>query len=220
MRSRPLSPRFIEALRFATTAHEGQGRKGTDTPYVAHLLAVTAIVLEHGGDEDQAIAALLHDAIEDQGGDGMRTRIREKFGERVTGMVDDCTDAEVLPKPPWKERKLAYLAHIPAAHKDSLLVSMSDKLHNSSSILRDFNRHGVSVFDRFSAGPDDTVWYYESLVAAFAAEEPGGDAAALLGELRSVVDELRRSVARDGCCSEDDGRLSGDDGGRSEADDG
>ena len=199
MDARPLSDRFLQALEFATRAHAGQARKGTDIPYIAHLLAVTAIVLEHGGDEDQAIAALLHDAIEDQGGDAMRQQIRERFGDRVTSMVDDCTDAEVQPKPPWKERKLAYVAHIPAAHADSLLVSMADKLHNSSAILRDFRHLGPDLFERFAAGPEDTVWYYRSLVEAF--DRRGfedDDARALLEELRGVVRELERAVAGTG----------------------
>ena len=190
----PLGGRFHEALTFATEAHEGQGRKGTAIPYIAHLLAVAAIVLENEGDEDQAIAALLHDAIEDQGGDEMRQRIRRRFGDRVTMMVDDCTDAEVEPKPPWKERKLAYLAHIPHAHADSLLVSMADKLHNATSTLHDQRRHGMCVFDRFHAGPEDTVWYYESLVQAFAAREPQGRAADLLDRLETVVRALRQNA--------------------------
>jgi len=195
MDPRPLSDRFIQALEFATSAHEGQARKGSDIPYVAHLLGVTAIVLEHGGDEDQAIAALLHDAIEDQGGDSMRQQIRERFGGRVTTMVDDCTDADVQPKPPWKERKLAYVAHISEAHADSLLVSMADKLHNSTAILRDFQRIGPTVFERFSAGPEDTLWYYRSLVDAFDERGLEGEARALLEELRGVVGELERTVA-------------------------
>jgi len=192
----PLSKRFRKALTFATKAHEGQGRKGTDIPYVAHLLAVAAIVLEYGGDEDQAIAALLHDAIEDQGGDDMRRKIRKKFGKRVTAMVDDCTDAEVQPKPPWKERKLAYLAHIEDAHADSLLVSMADKLHNSTAIVRDVRHHGPSVFGRFSAGPEDTAWYYRSLVEAFEARQLEGDAQTLLEDLRRVVKELESDAGR------------------------
>ena len=112
----------------------------------------------------------------------------------VTTMVDDCTDAEVLPKPPWRERKLAYLAHLPSAHRDSLLVSMADKLHNSSSILRDLKRHGPTVFDRFSAGPDDTVWYYQALVEAFASRQLEGDALALLQELDDVVRQLHKAT--------------------------
>ena len=188
---RPLGPRFIDALGFATEAHEGQYRKGTDIPYVAHLLGVTAIVLEYGGDEDQAIAALLHDAVEDQGGDQMRQQIRARFGDRVSRMVDDCTDAEVEPKPPWMERKRAYVAHIPTAHTDSLLVSMADKLHNASAIVRDVRHYGPSAFGRFNAGPEDTLWYYESLVDAFDARRPEGGQQRLLDDLRAAVSALR-----------------------------
>ena len=194
MDARPLTCRFRQALEFASVVHEAQGRKGTDTPYTSHLLAVAAIVLEYGGDEDQAIAALLHDAIEDQGGDLMRREIRERFGDRVVGMVDDCTDAEVLPKPPWKERKVAYLAHIPAAREKSLLVSMADKLHNSTAIVRDHRREGPKVFDRFSSGPEDTLWYYRSLVEAYEGRQLAGDARDLLEELKLAVGELERCV--------------------------
>lgn len=194
MHPRPLSERFIEALEFAAKSHAGQARKSTDIPYVAHLLAVTAIVLEHGGDEDQAIAALLHDAIEDQGGDSMRRRIRERFGEHVTAMVDDCTDAEVMPKPPWKERKRAYVDHIAEAHTDSLLVSMADKLHNSSAILLDFRRIGPDVFDRFSATREEVLWYYRALAKAFEARGLEGEARLLLDELVRVVDDLERAA--------------------------
>lgn len=190
-----LGKRFRAALVFAARAHEGQGRKGTRIPYIAHLLAVTAIVLEYGGDEDQAIAALLHDAIEDQGGDAMRREIRREFGDRVTGMVDDCTDAEVQPKPPWKERKLAYLAHIPAAHPDSLLVSMADKLHNAGAIVRDLRIEGPTVFDRFNAGPEETVWYYRSLMEAFDERRFDANAEALRESLRGAVEKLAEAVA-------------------------
>ncbi|MGD8331782.1 MAG: HD domain-containing protein [Acidobacteriota bacterium] len=200
MSNEPIQPlrlgeRFRAALTFAAEAHNGQGRKGTEVPYVAHLLGVTAIVLEYGGDEDQAIAALLHDAIEDQGGDVMRRQILERFGEHVTGMVNDCTDAEVIPKPPWKERKLAYLAHIPAVAADSMLVSMADKLHNSRAILRDLRHKGPAVFERFKGGRDGTLWYYRSLVEAFEARDPRGGARTLLDELAHTVDELERVAA-------------------------
>lgn len=191
---RPLGDRFRQALEYAATLHENQARKGTDIPYIGHLIGVAAIVLEHGGDEDQAIAALLHDAIEDQGGDATRRQIRERFGDHVVAMVNDCTDAEVEPKPPWKERKLAYIAHIGSADKASLLVSMADKLHNSTAIVRDHRRVGADVFKRFSVGPEEVAWYYRALVEAFEGRELEGDARALLGELMLAVDELERSV--------------------------
>src|SRR5947209_2209991 len=126
-----LTLRFEDALVFATQLHAGQRRKGSATPYVAHLLAVAAIVLENEGNEDEAIAALLHDAIEDQGGAPTREMIRERFGNRVVEIVDGCTDAEVIPKPPWRARKEAYIAHLRGATPSVRLVSAADKLHNA-----------------------------------------------------------------------------------------
>ena len=140
----PLSEKFRAALVFAAEAHDGQGRKGTTVPYIAHLLGVTGIVLEHGGDEEQAIAALLHDAVEDQGGEAMRREILARFGERVAAMVDDCTDSDAVPEPPWEERKRAYLAHIGGMRDDSLLVTLADKLYNARAIARDLRREGPS----------------------------------------------------------------------------
>src|SRR5437660_4807656 len=125
-----LTARFEEALTFATQLHAQQVRKGTRIPYVAHLLAVTALVLENGGDEDEAIAALLHDAIEDQGGAATREEIRRHFGNRVVEIVDGCTDAEVIPKPPWRPRKETFIAHLREASASVRLVVASDKLHN------------------------------------------------------------------------------------------
>src|SRR5437588_8327976 len=130
-----LSTRFEEALVFATQLHREQTRKGTRIPYIAHLLGVTSIVLEHGGNEDEAIAALLHDAIEDQGGASTREEIRRQFGDRVVEIVDGCTDTDVMPKPPWRARKEAYLAHIIEATPSVRLVSAADKLHNARAIL-------------------------------------------------------------------------------------
>ena len=133
-----LSPCFDDALVFASRLHAGQLRKGTPVPYVAHLLAVTATVLEHGGDEDEAIAALLHDAVEDQGGAATRAKIRRRFGENVAAIVDGCTDADTIPKPPWQQRKEAYLAHLVGETSPSVrLVSSADKLHNVRSIIAD-----------------------------------------------------------------------------------
>ena len=193
--ARRLGKRFRKAMAFAAKAHKKQARKGGDIPYTSHLLAVTSIVLDYGGDEDQAIAALLHDVVEDQGGAAMRAEVLEKFGERVTEMVDDCTDADETPKPPWIERKQAYIAHIQHAHVDSLLVSMADKLHNTESIVRDVRHFGPTVFDRFSAEPEQVAWYYRSLVQAFESRGLEGDARALLVELRRAVRELEQGVA-------------------------
>ena len=190
----PLSGKFREALVFAAKAHDGQGRKGTKVPYVAHLLGVTGIVLEHGGDEEQAIAALLHDAVEDQGGVAMRHQIRSRFGEHITAMVDDCTDSDVEPKPPWKERKVAYLAHISRVGDDALLVSLADKVYNARAIVRDLRREGLSVFRRFKGRREGTLWYYGALVEAFEERRPEGAAAELLDELSHAVREMHRTV--------------------------
>ena len=132
-----MTSRFEHALVFAAQLHREQRRKGSNVPYVSHLLAVSALVIEHGGDEDQAIAALLHDAIEDQGGPKTRDEILRRFGERVTGIVEGCTDSQTIPKPPWIERKLAYIAGISEKSPSVQLDCAADKLHNARSILMD-----------------------------------------------------------------------------------
>jgi len=183
----PLGPRFDEAVALACELHAGQVRKSTDIPYVAHLLAVTALVLEDGGDEDEAIAALLHDAVEDQGGAATLREIRRRFGSRVADIVQACSDTDVIPKPPWRERKEAYVAHLhdPALPAGALRVSLADKLHNARAILFDL-RAGEDVFARFNAGRDDVLWYYDALARAFAERKPGP----LADELRRTVDAL------------------------------
>src|SRR5436305_7390897 len=145
-----LTSRFEEAITFATQLHAKQLRKGTTIPYIAHLLAVTSIVLENGGNEDEAIAALLHDAIEDQGGAATREEIRHRFGDTVVAIVDGCTDAEVIPKPPWRARKEAYIAHVRQAPPSVRLVSGADKLHNARSILADYRVSGDALWQRFT----------------------------------------------------------------------
>ena len=164
--------RLADAAALALQIHADQLRKGTETPYVSHLLAVAAVVLEHGGDEDQACAALLHDAIED-GGAEWEPVIAERFGPRVARIVRACTDADTLPKPPWRARKEAYLAHLETEDRDALLVSAADKLHNARAILADLRTHGASVFERFRGGWDGTLWYYRALVEVFARRLPG-----------------------------------------------
>ena len=178
-----LTARFEEALVFATRLHAQQTRKGTAIPYIAHLLAVTSIVLENGGSEDEAIAALLHDAIEDQGGAATREEIRRRFGDTVVFIVDGCTDAEVLPKPPWRARKEAYIAHIRHAPASVRLVSAADKLHNARSVLADYRVLGDALWQRFNGGKDGTLWYYRSVTNAL--KHAGTN---------SVVEELERVV--------------------------
>ncbi len=177
--------RLTDASALAFRIHGEQVRKGTNTPYISHLLAVAAIVLEHGGDEDQACAAFLHDAIED-GGVEWEPVIAEQFGSRVVAIVRDCTDADVLPKPPWRARKEAYLAHLEQASPDALLVSASDKLHNARSIVADLRTHGPAMFSRFNAGQDGTLWYYGAIADVFGRRLDG----ALPRELTGAVAEM------------------------------
>lgn len=162
-----LGPRFDQALLLASSLHRTQVRKESGVPYVAHLLAVAALAIEHGADEDQAIAALLHDAVEDQGGLPTAARIREQFGPRVHDLVLALTDAAVVPKPPWRARKEAYLAHLRNAPAEVLLVSACDKVHNASAIVEDHARVGAALWGRFSGGRDGTLWYYRELAAVF-----------------------------------------------------
>jgi (p)ppGpp synthase/HD superfamily hydrolase len=162
-----LTERFEQALDYAQNLHKDQVRKGSNVPYMAHLMGVAALVLEDGGDEDQAIAALLHDAPEDQGGRETLEEIRRIFGERVASIVDGCTDTYQSPKPPWRQRKEAYLQHLQQAHPDVRRVSLADKLHNARSILSDLLRSGNAVWGRFNGGKDGTLWYYRSLVNIF-----------------------------------------------------
>ena len=154
-----LSSRFYDAVAFAGKLHANQVRKGSETPYIAHLLSVTSIAIEHGADEDEAVAALLHDAIEDQGGATIREEIRRRFGDHVVEIVDGCTDAEDIPKPPWRERKEAHIAHVRHASRSVLLVVAADKLHNARTILVDYRRSGKLLWDRFTGGRKGTLWY-------------------------------------------------------------
>jgi (p)ppGpp synthase/HD superfamily hydrolase len=164
-----LTERISQALALAVEAHTGQSRKGTDIPYVAHPMGVASIALDHGADEEQAMAALLHDAIED-GGAQYAKLIRDKFGDRVADIVEGCTDGipdDSGKKVPWKSRKEQYLAHLKNASDDVLLVSGSDKLHNARAIVEDLLRIGTAVYDRFTATKEQTLWYYESLANIF-----------------------------------------------------
>jgi GTP pyrophosphokinase len=155
---------------------------------VAHLLAVTSLALEHGATEDEAIAAVLHDAIEDQGGAPTREEIRRRFGDVVTAIVDGCTDTDVVPKPPWRQRKEAYIAHVRSASPSVRLVSSADKLHNARSILADYRLLGEALWPRFTGGKEGTLWYYRALIDAYRAA--GGTP--LVDELERVVGEIER----------------------------
>lgn len=182
-----LGVRYAQAMQLAWHLHDGQLRKGTTIPYLSHLIGVSSLALEHGADEDEAIAALLHDAVEDApdhlGADRARELIRARFGDNVAAIVDGCTDALEQPKPPWRARKEAYLAHLAHASPSVRLVSASDKLHNARAILSDLRVHGAALWSRFNAGRDGLLWYYRSLVSAFAAHGR-----------TPLVDELDRTV--------------------------
>ena len=159
-----MSERFDRAFRLASDLHRTQTRKGCGVPYISHLMSVAALVIEHGGDEDQAIAALLHDAVEDQGGLPTLERIRNEFGERVAGIVRECSDSDGGEnKPAWKDRKAFYVAHIATKSDDALLVTLADKVHNARSILSDHIRIGELLWQRFTGNRDGTLWYYRSL---------------------------------------------------------
>ncbi len=164
--------RFRDALVWAAELHEDQRRKGGNIPYVAHLIGVAAIVLEHGGDEDQAIGALLHDALEDQAHRMTPGEIRARFGERVERIVEACTDGdpeEQRDRDPvkWRVRKQKYIDEVATKPAEALLVSMADKLHNARAILEDYRELGDKLWLRFTAGRDGTLWYYRELLAAF-----------------------------------------------------
>jgi len=183
-----LSDRFERALAFATRAHVKQLKKGTSVPYAAHLLGVASLVLDAGGDEDLAIAALLHDVVEDCGGDARRKEILSEFGARVAHVVEGCTDTDKKPEPPWRKRKEDYLTHLRTSDTDTRLVSAADKLYNARSILADYREIGEAVFERFSGKRDGTLWYYRALVKEFRR----GKRNRLTDELERVMAELER----------------------------
>lgn len=187
-----LTERFYTALDYAARLHAAQTRKGSGVPYVSHLLAVAGLVLDHGGDEDEAIAALLHDAVEDQGGAATAAEIRRRFGDRVAEIVEGCSDTDVTPKPPWRARKEAYLAHLRAASRSVLLVSAADKLHNARSMLHEYRNTGEEVWARFNGGREGTLWYFREVIAALRA---AGDNA-IVGDLEAIVNELEALVRR------------------------
>jgi len=183
-----LSPKFEEALIYATRVHGGQLRKKTKIPYIGHLLGVTAIAMEYGANETEAIAALLHDAVEDCGGPERQREIEEKFGQEVGEIVAGCTDTEQTPKPPWRARKEKYIAHLKTASASTRLVSAADKLHNSRAIVHNLREEGEEVWDRFKSGKEGALWYYRALVKAF--REHGTNA--LIEELDRVVTEMEK----------------------------
>ena len=189
-----LSPNFEDALIYATQAHCDQTRKKTGIPYIAHVLGVTAIALEYGANETEAIGALLHDTVEDCGGAERLRDIQKRYGDDVANIVGGCTDTDEVPKPPWRARKEAYVAHLKDSDTSTRLVSAADKLHNTRAILADLRRHGPKVFERFSGKKEGTLWYYRALVAAFRRHRDHAD---LIDELDRVVTQVEKlSAAR------------------------
>ena len=193
-----LTDRFNRALVRAAEIHQHQMRKcnegDQEIPYISHLLSVCGLVLQAGGTEDEAIAALFHDAAEDQGGESMLDEIEDEFGPDVATIVIECSDTFEDPKPPWKHRKEEYLAHLREASASALRVSVADKLDNARAILFDYRRIGEDLWNRFNVGRDEQLWYYRSLVRTYRAidefESP------LIDELDRVVAELERLAAR------------------------
>jgi (p)ppGpp synthase/HD superfamily hydrolase len=186
----PLSTRFDHALLFAAQVHREQDRKKSGIPYISHLLGVTSIVLDYGGDEDMAIAALLHDAVEDHGGRPMLKMIAQIFGARVAKMVDGCTDSYVedpKKKENWERRKVRYLHRVRHEDADTRFVSAADKLYNARTVLRDLRNDGDAAFEKFSAPKAKTLWYYRSLVREY--RVPG-----VTHRLKPLIDDLDRVV--------------------------
>jgi (p)ppGpp synthase/HD superfamily hydrolase len=181
----PLSENFDNALAYASRLHRDQVRKGSGVPYVAHLLSVSSRVLVAGGSEVQAIAGLLHDAAEDQGGQATLGDIEKRFGSPVARIVADCTDSWVEPKPEWRPRKEAYLSALPAKSATSLLVSLADKVDNAEAILHDYRNIGDDLWSRFTGGRQGTIWYYRTLSEIFVRALPC-----------PLTDELSRTVSQ------------------------
>jgi (p)ppGpp synthase/HD superfamily hydrolase len=185
-----LTWRFDAALQFASGLHHDQPRKGVPIPYIAHLMSVCALVLEAGGDEDQAISALLHDAVEDQGGKATLDTIRHLFGKRVADAVESCSDStatDPTKKLPWRERKEMYLTHLQGAKEDAVLIAAADKLHNARAILSDYRELGEQLWLRFNAPKNEQLWYYCALVETL---RQTAAPTVLVGELEKVVKEL------------------------------
>ena len=185
----PLTERVDHALLLAMKWHRDQVRKSTEIPYVSHLWAVAGIVAEMGGSEDEIIAALLHDAAEDQGGLATLAEIHAIFGPTVSDIVESCSDTFETPKPPWQERKEDYIAHLAEATPSALRVSLADKLHNARTIVFDLRQNGNAIFEKFNGGRTGTLWYYRSLALVMkerCPESPWAD------ELTRIVYDMHR----------------------------
>lgn len=191
-----LTDRFIRAFRYCLELHGGQTKKGTSTPYVAHLMSVCALVLEEGGNEDEAIAALLHDALEDQPEKTNREEIAARFGERVLELVTACSDTPPEyrggEKPSWCWRKKRYLAHLRVADPGALRIALADKLHNARQILADYRILGEELWPRFNAGKEKQLWFYRTMLQDVGKNASSREVSRLIEELDRVVSELER----------------------------
>jgi len=187
-----LTSRFADALAFAFEVHREQTKKGGPVPYIAHLLEVAGLVLSYGGDEDEAIAGLLHDTVEDHPDIVSFELIAKRFGAQVAAIVESCSDATVIPKPPWRPRKEKYIAHLRDAPGPVLMVSAADKLANARAVIRDYREVGEEVWKRFNAGKADQLWNYRAVTQALTDAAGNGRACALVAELRRTVDQLEK----------------------------
>ena len=186
-----VSSRLSDALSYVAALHAEQRRKVSGEPYLAHLLSAAAIVMEYGGNEDETIAALLHDAVEDQGGMATLEDIRRQFGPSVAEIVEGCTDAIASPKPPWRQRKEAHIARLREASASVRLVVAADKLHNARSLVREYRRRGESLWASFHGGRDGTLWYYRTVADVLKQAAP----TPIVEELDRIVEELRSLIA-------------------------
>jgi (p)ppGpp synthase/HD superfamily hydrolase len=183
-----LSPKFEEALVFAVRLHSNQKRKVSNTPFVLHLLNVCAIILEDGGTEDEAIAGLLHDAVEDQGGLETLENIKSNFGEVIAQIVMECSETHLTPKPPWEERKVNSIAKMKNVSGSAIRVILADKIHNVQSIIREYQKYGKPIWDSFKGGREGTIWYYKEVLAVLASRTESH----LITELKLTVEHLEK----------------------------
>jgi (p)ppGpp synthase/HD superfamily hydrolase len=191
-----LGRKFQEALAYAADLHNTQTRKASEVPYVGHLLSVAGLVIEADGTETEAIAALLHDAAEDQGGEATLVEIEQRFGKTVASIVGECSDTVVTPKPPWRESKERYIADLNTVSDSTIRVSLADKLDNARAILRDFRRHGSTLWQRFNTDdPHEHLWYYSSLLEVYRRRSDSWLVDELERVVRTLEDEIGPPVA-------------------------
>jgi len=180
-----LSRKFESALAFANQVHAHQKRKDSGAPYFAHVIGVAALVLEDGGSEEEAIAALLHDTAEDQGGQAMLDEIAERFGKTIAQIVAECSDTLISPKPPWQARKENHINGLRTARPETIRIMLADKVYNSRNLLRSLQERGEIVWENFKGGRDGTIWYFQQMYAVFAETKSG-----------YMLDEFARNIKR------------------------